>query len=188
MPSVHIHRVGLALVVGAGVVVLAATGGWTQTPPSRTQSKAKVNPKINDAFKKPNVRDYVKRFESETRENYAHAARDRRRARVGAGHGRGRHRRRHRVLHPTVRREGRADGQGLCRGYRAPVPRAHRRRGQEAGAEPGRHDPGQPGLDQPAPANRSTSSSSATCIITWRSPRRRWPRSTRRCGPAAGWS
>ncbi len=74
MPSVHIHRVGLALAMGAGVVVLAATGGWTQTPaqPETSAPKTKVDPKINDAFKKPNVRDYLKKFESETRENYAH--------------------------------------------------------------------------------------------------------------------
>ena len=72
MPSVYIHRVGLALAVSAGVVILAATGGWAQTQPEPSAPKAKVNPKINEAFKKPNVRDYVKRFESEKRENYAH--------------------------------------------------------------------------------------------------------------------
>ncbi len=74
MPSMHMHRVGLALAMSAGVVVLAATGGWTQTPaqPETSPRRSKVNPKINEAFKKPNVRDYVKRFESETRENYAH--------------------------------------------------------------------------------------------------------------------
>jgi ubiquinone/menaquinone biosynthesis C-methylase UbiE len=74
MPSVHIHRVGLAVAMSAGVVVLAATGGWTQTPaqPETSPSGAKVDPKINEAFQKPNVRDYVKKFESEKRENYAH--------------------------------------------------------------------------------------------------------------------
>ncbi len=73
MQSVHIHRVGLALAMSAGVVVLVATGGWTQTPaqPETSAPKTKVDPKINDAFKKPNVRDYVKKFESETRENFA---------------------------------------------------------------------------------------------------------------------
>ena len=46
----------------------AATGGWTQTQTSR---RARTDPKINDAFKKPDVKKYVKRFESDDRENYA---------------------------------------------------------------------------------------------------------------------
>jgi ubiquinone/menaquinone biosynthesis C-methylase UbiE len=78
MPSVQIPRAGLALFLSAGVVVLAAAGGWTQTPAQpeksapKSQSRSKVDSKINDAFKKPNVRDYLKKFESEKRENYAH--------------------------------------------------------------------------------------------------------------------
>jgi predicted methyltransferase len=76
MPSVQIHRVGLAMFLAAGVVVLAGAVGWTEQTPaqpekSTTGAKSKVDPKINDAFKKPNVRDYVKKFESEKRENYA---------------------------------------------------------------------------------------------------------------------
>jgi ubiquinone/menaquinone biosynthesis C-methylase UbiE len=71
MPSMHIPRIGLALIVSAGVVVLAAMGGWAQTPTGQSTPKSKVDPKINEAFRKPNVRDYVKKFESEKRENYA---------------------------------------------------------------------------------------------------------------------
>jgi ubiquinone/menaquinone biosynthesis C-methylase UbiE len=69
MQSVRIHRIGLAWVVSASVVVLAATGGWTQTQTQTTQSK--TDSKINDPFKKPDVKQFVKKFESEDRENYA---------------------------------------------------------------------------------------------------------------------
>ena len=69
MQGLRIHRIGLALVVSVSVVVLAATGGWTRTQTQTTESK--TDPKINDAFKKPDVKQYVKRFESEDRENYA---------------------------------------------------------------------------------------------------------------------
>ncbi len=69
MRGMRIHRIGLALVAGASVVVLAATGGWTQTQSPSMESK--IDPKINDSFKKPDVKQFVKRFESEDRENYA---------------------------------------------------------------------------------------------------------------------
>jgi ubiquinone/menaquinone biosynthesis C-methylase UbiE len=70
MQGSRIHRIGLASVVGASVVVLATSGGWTQTQTQTTPSR--TDPKINDAFKKPDVKKYVKTFESEDRENYAH--------------------------------------------------------------------------------------------------------------------
>jgi ubiquinone/menaquinone biosynthesis C-methylase UbiE len=71
MQALRIHRIGLALVAGASVVVLAATAGRTQTQTTESTPKSKADPKINDAFKKPDVKQYVKKFESEDRENYA---------------------------------------------------------------------------------------------------------------------
>jgi ubiquinone/menaquinone biosynthesis C-methylase UbiE len=71
MQGLRIHRIGLALVVGASVVVLAATGGRTQTQTTESTPKSRTDPKINDPFKKPDVKQYVKKFESEDRENYA---------------------------------------------------------------------------------------------------------------------
>ena len=64
MKGLHIHRIATALVMGTSFVVLAANGGWSQTQ--------KTDPKINDSFKKPDVDQFVKKFESEDRENYAH--------------------------------------------------------------------------------------------------------------------
>ncbi|MGP0068990.1 MAG: class I SAM-dependent methyltransferase [Isosphaeraceae bacterium] len=69
MQGLSIHRIGLALVAGASVVVLAATGGWTRTQEQKAEPR--TDSKINDAFKKPDVKQFVKRFESEDRENYA---------------------------------------------------------------------------------------------------------------------
>ncbi len=65
-----ISRTGIALAMGANVVLLATTlrsaNANAQAPP--TQSKA--DPKINEPFKKPDVKAYIKRFESEDRETY----------------------------------------------------------------------------------------------------------------------
>jgi ubiquinone/menaquinone biosynthesis C-methylase UbiE len=68
-----ITRVPIALALGAGLVVLAATVGRTagQDAPG-TATKSKADPKINEPFRKPNVKDYVKKFETEDRENFAH--------------------------------------------------------------------------------------------------------------------
>ena len=68
-----IPRVPIALAVGASLVILAATVGRTAgQDASGTPTKAKADPKINEPFRKPNVKDYVKKFETEDRENYAH--------------------------------------------------------------------------------------------------------------------
>jgi ubiquinone/menaquinone biosynthesis C-methylase UbiE len=75
MHWLRIHRIGLPLTVSASLVVLAATGGWTQTqttPETGPKSKAKVDPKINEPFQKPDVKQYIQKFESEDRDNYAH--------------------------------------------------------------------------------------------------------------------
>jgi ubiquinone/menaquinone biosynthesis C-methylase UbiE len=69
-----IRRISIALALGAGLAATAATvgRGQTQEAPSKPAGKSKVDPKINDAFKKPDVKAYVERFETESRENYAH--------------------------------------------------------------------------------------------------------------------
>ena len=73
MQRLCIPRVSIALAVGASLVILAATVGRTEgQEPSQAPPKAKTDPKINAPFRKPNVRDYVKKFETEDRENYAH--------------------------------------------------------------------------------------------------------------------
>jgi hypothetical protein len=55
----------MALVVSASIVVLAATAGWTQTK-TTTAPKAKADPKINEPFKKPNVREYTRSLRRST--------------------------------------------------------------------------------------------------------------------------
>jgi len=68
-----IPRVPIALALGAGLVFLAASAGRTAgQDASGTTTKAKPDPKINEPFRKPNPKDYVKKFETEDRENFAH--------------------------------------------------------------------------------------------------------------------
>jgi ubiquinone/menaquinone biosynthesis C-methylase UbiE len=71
-----IGRIPINLAVAASFVVAATTAGQTQTqtaPSSKqTEPGAKTDPKINEPFKKPNVKEYVKKFETEDRENFAH--------------------------------------------------------------------------------------------------------------------
>jgi cyclopropane fatty-acyl-phospholipid synthase-like methyltransferase len=59
-------RTALALTLSA-LGVIAATGAGGQTPPIAPG----IDPEINKPFEKPDVKDYVKRFEAETREVYA---------------------------------------------------------------------------------------------------------------------
>jgi ubiquinone/menaquinone biosynthesis C-methylase UbiE len=65
----------MSLAVCAGVVGVAAVWGRTQTQPPTTRnaggSESKTDPKINEPFKKPDVKEYIKRFESEERETFA---------------------------------------------------------------------------------------------------------------------
>src|SRR5262245_47107817 len=70
----HIRRSSIALTVGGAFVVMAATVGWSraQATSSKQAGKPKADPKINEPFRKPDVKAYVKRFETESRENYAH--------------------------------------------------------------------------------------------------------------------
>jgi ubiquinone/menaquinone biosynthesis C-methylase UbiE len=67
-----LYRIPVALAVSASLVILAATRGWSQTQSTATAPKSKkVDPKINEPFRRPNVKEYLKKFEAEDRENYA---------------------------------------------------------------------------------------------------------------------
>lgn len=70
----HARRASIALIVGPGLVAMAATVGRTQDHPDASpKSQApRTDPKINEPFRKPDAKAYVKRFEDESRENYAH--------------------------------------------------------------------------------------------------------------------
>jgi ubiquinone/menaquinone biosynthesis C-methylase UbiE len=69
MQRKSIWQVGAALAFGANVV-LASALGWGQTTAQPSASQSKTDPKINEPFKKPDVKAYVKKFESEDRETY----------------------------------------------------------------------------------------------------------------------
>ncbi len=71
MQTAFVRRLPIVLAVGAGLVMLAATVGRTWGRTQAEAKKTKVDPKINAAFKKPNVKDYVSKFETESRENFA---------------------------------------------------------------------------------------------------------------------
>jgi ubiquinone/menaquinone biosynthesis C-methylase UbiE len=73
MHRLWIERVGTTVAVGASVVVLSAAWGWTETQTTAQAPSAavKTDPKINEPFRKPNVKEYIKKFESEERETYA---------------------------------------------------------------------------------------------------------------------
>jgi SAM-dependent methyltransferase len=71
MCQLCIRRIRAALTVSMVVVVLAATAGWSQTQTPTTQPAPRTDPKINEPFKKPNVREYIKKFETDDREIYA---------------------------------------------------------------------------------------------------------------------
>ncbi len=74
MQRPRITRVPIALAFGASLVFLAAATGRTdgQDPAHEHSPKAKADSKINAPFHKANVKEYVKRFEAEDRENFAH--------------------------------------------------------------------------------------------------------------------
>lgn len=65
----QIRRLSVASSVG-GFLVLAAGLGHAQVP-SKSADQTKTDSKINEPFKKPDANEYVKRFETESRENYA---------------------------------------------------------------------------------------------------------------------
>src|SRR5262249_29590610 len=71
MPWLQIGRIGAALAVGSGIVLLGAASGRTQPPATADPSRSTADPKINEPFRKPNVKEFIKKFESDSRENFA---------------------------------------------------------------------------------------------------------------------
>jgi SAM-dependent methyltransferase len=63
-------RTCVALLIGAGLVWVQAVLLWTRASAQVPEAQRKTDPKINDAFKKPDVKAYIKKFESEAREAY----------------------------------------------------------------------------------------------------------------------
>jgi ubiquinone/menaquinone biosynthesis C-methylase UbiE len=66
-----IPRFSIATTLASGLVVLAVAvapaASRTQEPP-----KSKADPKINEPFRKPDVKEFMKKFETEERDIYAH--------------------------------------------------------------------------------------------------------------------
>ncbi len=65
-----IWQAGLGLAMGVNLVLVAAAFGWAQAPSEPSAPQSKADPKINEPFKRPDVKAYVKKFESEDRETY----------------------------------------------------------------------------------------------------------------------
>jgi ubiquinone/menaquinone biosynthesis C-methylase UbiE len=63
-------RLGIASVVCACTIALATTGGRSQTSAPTSERHSKTDPKINEPFKKADVKGFVKKFESDDRELY----------------------------------------------------------------------------------------------------------------------
>jgi ubiquinone/menaquinone biosynthesis C-methylase UbiE len=58
----------LAVFSSATIVVIASAWGGAQEPGPAVSSKSRADPKINEPFKKPDVKGYIKKFESPERE------------------------------------------------------------------------------------------------------------------------
>ena len=157
--------------------------GTSQT----TAPATKTDPKINEPFKKPDVKEFIKKFESDDREIYAKrneivaalglspgmAVAD-----VGAGTGLFT-----RLFAEKVGTTGKVYAVDIAPRFLAHIAAE----AKKARTTTGRDGAGEPGLDAICRANRLTWCFCATCIITWRSRRRPWPRSARRSSPAASW-
>ena len=129
---------------------------WSAHTTRRQRTQSKTDPKINEAFKKPDVKAYIKKFESDDREVYARrheivaalglkpgmAVAD-----IGAGTGLFT-----RLMAEKVGREGK----GLRSRYRTGVPGTHRGRREETREKADRDGPGESGDDAISPRNRST--------------------------------
>jgi ubiquinone/menaquinone biosynthesis C-methylase UbiE len=61
------RRLVVVVAVSASTMIVAVTGGWTQTAGPVT----KTDPKINEPFKNPDLKGFIKKFESNDREVYA---------------------------------------------------------------------------------------------------------------------
>jgi ubiquinone/menaquinone biosynthesis C-methylase UbiE len=67
MDRLHARRFGIVLAISATTIILAVTDGWTQTAgPAK-----KTDPKINEPFKNPDLKGFIKKFESDDREVFA---------------------------------------------------------------------------------------------------------------------
>jgi ubiquinone/menaquinone biosynthesis C-methylase UbiE len=67
MNRLSLRRVAIVLVVSGHIVVMAVRLGQTQT----AAPQSKTDPKINEPFKKPDVKGFIKKFESDDREVFA---------------------------------------------------------------------------------------------------------------------
>jgi ubiquinone/menaquinone biosynthesis C-methylase UbiE len=72
-PLPWFRRVQFVLAVCVSTIVVATTWGWTQTQtsPRAPTPEIKTDSKINEPFKKPDVKKYIATFESDSREIYA---------------------------------------------------------------------------------------------------------------------
>jgi ubiquinone/menaquinone biosynthesis C-methylase UbiE len=66
MEGQSFRRFAIVVAIGGCIFALAVTGGRTQT----TAPGSKIDPKINEPFKKPDLKAYIKKFESDEREIY----------------------------------------------------------------------------------------------------------------------
>jgi ubiquinone/menaquinone biosynthesis C-methylase UbiE len=66
MDRLSLRRVAIVPAVSANIIVVAITWGWAQT----TAPTTKTDPKINEPFKKPDLKGFIKKFESDDREIY----------------------------------------------------------------------------------------------------------------------
>ena len=67
MDRLCVRRFVIVLAVSAATIILTVTGGWTQTAGPATRP----DPKINEPFKNPDLKGFIKKFESDDREVYA---------------------------------------------------------------------------------------------------------------------
>lgn len=67
MDRLCVRRFVIVLSVSAATIILTVTGGWTQTAGPATRP----DPKINEPFKNPDLKGFIKKFESNDREVYA---------------------------------------------------------------------------------------------------------------------
>jgi ubiquinone/menaquinone biosynthesis C-methylase UbiE len=72
MRAPFVRRLSIVLAVGASLLVLAAAGARSQGQTTPGTKESRVDPKINAAFKKPDVKEFIKKFETESRDIYAH--------------------------------------------------------------------------------------------------------------------
>jgi ubiquinone/menaquinone biosynthesis C-methylase UbiE len=67
MDRLHVRRFVIVLATSATTILLAVTGGSTQT----AGPGIKTDPKINEPFKNPDLKGFIKKFESDDREVFA---------------------------------------------------------------------------------------------------------------------